>query len=151
MPSATASRLNITPLQTPASVEIIMIVHVGKALILKVIGSFPDTFRIDEVPEEVGNASTPTRMRAPQIPQHLLRPCEGAPGVHDPFDIAQRPEMAGEGRWFHEALKLAEQHEFSFVERRLQALEEQTLIQCRQNMGYEERIAGSWSLGRGLP
>lgn len=77
---------------------------------------------------------------APQILEYLLRPCEGPLGVHDPFDIAQRPEMASEGRRFHEPLKLAEQHEFSFVERRLQALEEQTSIQCRQNMDGKEEI-----------
>ena len=35
---------------------------------------------------------------AAEIVEHLLRPAEGTLGVDDPFDVAQRLKMAGEGR-----------------------------------------------------
>jgi hypothetical protein len=48
--------------------------------------------------------------------------------------------MASERRRLEEARKLAAQHEFLVVERRLQAFEEQTSIQLRQNMDREEEL-----------
>ena len=42
---------------------------------------------------------------APQILQHLLRPAEGAFGIYDPFDIAQRVKMPDEGRRYRAATR----------------------------------------------
>lgn len=65
---------------------------------------------------------------APQIMQYLLGPTEGALGINNPIDVAQRLKMASERRRLEEARKLAAQHEFLVVERCLQAFEEQTSI-----------------------
>jgi hypothetical protein len=77
---------------------------------------------------------------APQIFEDLLRATEGALGIDDPFDIAQQLEMPGEGRRFPEAYEIAEELQLAFVERRLQALQEQTPIQSRQNTDGEEEV-----------
>src|SRR6185503_3566797 len=77
---------------------------------------------------------------APQIFEDLLRATEGALGIDDPFDIAQRLEMPGKGRRFAEACEIAEELQLASVERRLQALQEQTPIQSRQNTDGEEEV-----------
>src|ERR1700686_913960 len=59
---------------------------------------------------------------APQIFQDLLRATEGALGIDDPFDIAQRLEMPGESRRFAEACEIAEELQRASIKRCLQAL-----------------------------
>ena len=88
---------------------------------------------------------------APQIFQHLLWPTEGTLGIDVPFDMAQRLEMLDEDCRLYEACEIAKEHELSFVERRLQALQEQTPIESRQNTDWEKEVgpaADPASVGR---
>ena len=61
-------------------------------------------------------------------------------GIDVPFDLAQRREMPGEGRRLHEGYEIAEELQLSSLERRLQALQEQTPIQSRQDADWEEEV-----------
>lgn len=77
---------------------------------------------------------------ASEIFQHLLRSAERALGIDVPFDMAQRLDVAGEGRRFHQTYEIAEELQLSFVERRLQTLQEQTPIKSRQHADREEEV-----------
>src|SRR5512139_2410143 len=65
---------------------------------------------------------------APQIVEHLLRSGERTFGIDDPFEIAQRRQMAGERRRFAQAGESAEELQLAALERRLQALQEQASV-----------------------
>jgi hypothetical protein len=77
---------------------------------------------------------------APQIVEDLLWSCERAFGVNDPVELAERLQIASEGRGFDEAEELAEEPQVAGIERRLKAFKEQPAVESRENRDWEEEL-----------
>ena len=86
---------------------------------------------------------------AGEIGENLLRSCEGAFGIDDPFTLAQRHEPVGEGIGVGQIDVLAEELEQTIPMNVLQLFEEAAPEQTREHPYREEepRLAGYPPLG----
>src|SRR5271163_1143798 len=76
---------------------------------------------------------------AAEIVEHLLRAAKRALGVNHPFDLAQGPQMVGEGSWLGEPGQLSEETQHPGIEDRLQAFQEQPAIKPREYPDRKEK------------